>query len=731
MTFQKADLKISGMTCASCVAINTRALQKVAGVKSALVNFATEKATVEFDPAVAKVTDLVKAVESKGYKAFELAGKSADWEAKQREKEIRGQERLLIISTAFSLPALLVSMFVMDFPDKPLLLFLLSTPVQFYVGWQFYRGAYLAAKSGTANMDTLIAIGTTAAYLFSVYNAFFSGRTEELYFEVSAVLITLVILGKYLEAKAKGRTSEAIKKLMNLSPKTARVVRNGKEMEVNAEDVAVGDRVIARPGERIAVDGIVVDGGSSVDESMITGESIPVEKTKGSKVVAGTINKNGVLAYKATKVGSETVLAHIIRLVEQAQGSKAPIQRFADEVSAVFVPVVVAIAAFTFLAWYYLFGAAFSFALILSVGVLVIACPCALGLATPTAIMVGTGKGAENGILIKDAASLETAHKVNAVIFDKTGTITIGKPVVTAVVAAKGFDEKTVLSLAASVEKSSEHPLAEAILARAKDAKVKLAAAAKFRAEPGHGVVATVGSKTVLLGNRRWMQKNGIKTTTLEKRAEQLEQEGNTVMYLAAGGKFAGLVGAMDVIKDSSKEAIRTLGAMGVEAYLITGDNERTAIAIARKAGVPQDRVFAQVLPAQKAEWVKKLQANGRKVAMVGDGVNDAPALAQADVGIAMGSGTDVAMESGNIVLMKSDLRDVPRAIGLSRQTMSKIRQNMAWALVYNVLGIPVAAGVLYPFTGWLLSPILAGGAMALSSVSVVTNSLLLKRGKL
>ena len=518
---------------------------------------------------------------------------------------------------------------------------------------------------------------------------------------------------------------------MNLSPKTARIIRNGREMEVKAENVVKGDLVIARPGERIAVDGVVTEGGSSVDESMITGERMHVEKARGAKVVAGTINKNGMLKFRAAKVGSDTTLAHIIRLVEQAQGSKASIQRFADEVSSFFVPLVVVLAVITFAAWYFVLGATFPFALMLSVAVLVIACPCALGLATPTAIMVGTGKGAENGILIKDAASLETAHGIDAVIFDKTGTITVVKPVVTEIVASTGFSKRKVLEFTAGVEKNSEHPLAQAIIQKAKEEKIIIAKSAGFRAEPGHGVFARVRGKTAFFGNAKWMARNGVPVAGLSREASGLEDGGNTVMYLAVGGKLSGIVAVMDVIKPTSKEAISRLGKMGVETYMITGDNERTARAIARKGGIKPGNVFSQVLPRQKADWVKKLQSSGKKVAMVGDGINDAPALASADIGIAMGSGTDIAMESGNIVLMKSDLRDVPRALELSKRTMAKIRQNMGWALIYNVLGIPIAAGALYPFTGMLLSPIIAGGAMALSSVSVVVNSLLLRNSRI
>jgi Cu+-exporting ATPase len=627
-------------------------------------------------------------------------------------------------------------------PYDAFILFLLATPVQFIVASDIYKSAWVALKNKSANMDSLIAMGTTSAYIFSVYTMFFKPELGQ-YFETSAILITFVILGRYLEAVAKGKTSEAIKKLMQLSPKTATVLRmvggKKKELQISVDEVLVGDLVIVKPGEKVPVDGALIEGSSSIDESMITGESIPVEKKKGDAVIGGTINKHGSFTFKATKVGENTTLASIIRLIDDAQGKKAPIQRFADTIANYFVPTVIIIALITFAVWYFAFGKNFSFAMITSVAVLVIACPCALGLATPTAIIVGTGKGAKNGILIKGADSLEIAHKVNYVIFDKTGTITNGKPEVTDILSldkSKNFDENTLLKIAASIEKSSEHPLADAIVNNAKEKHIKLATITSFKAVPGHGITAKISGKTYYLGNQRLMVKNKIKITNPD-RIKDLEDQGKTVMILSDNKKVLGLIAVADTIKETSKIAVKQLQDMHIGVYLITGDNSRTAKAIAKEAGINSENVFSEVLPDEKADYVKKLQnikdkkGNPSKVVMVGDGINDAPALAQADIGIAMGSGTDVAMETGNIVLMRNDLLDVPKAIKLSRQTMAKIKQNMFWALFYNILGIPIAAGVLYPFTGWLLSPIIAGGAMAMSSVSVVTNSLLLKNKRL
>jgi Cu+-exporting ATPase len=576
-------------------------------------------------------------------------------------------------------------------------------------------------------MDTLIALGTSAAYFYSVYIVLFT-QTGHQYFETSAVLITLVLFGKYLESLAKGRTSEAISKLMKIGAKTAIVIRNGKEMKVNIDDVQKDDKIRVKPGSKIPVDGIIVQGHYSINESMVTGESLPIEKRKGDTVIGSTLNKQGSFMMNATKVGSETTLARIIKLIEEAQTKKAPIQRFADKISSYFVPIVVFISLFTLMVWFSLVHAEFGFALLAAVAVLVIACPCALGLATPTAIMVGTGMGAKKGILIKGGDALEMAHGLKYVIFDKTGTITKGEPEVTDVLAAKGITQKTLLSIASSIEAQSEHPLADAIVAYGKEKKVPHKKVTGFKAITGHGVRAKIGSTQYFIGNQKLMTKQKISFKLFTKDIQRLEEEGKTAMIVAKGTKMLGIIAVADEIKQDSPKAVRMLKKMGIVPYMITGDNERTAVAIAKKAGITH--FFAEVLPEEKLNHVKKLQKKGL-VAMVGDGINDAPALAQANIGIAMGSGTDVAMESGNIVLMRNNLLDVPRSIRLSRLTMKKIKQNMFWALFYNVMGIPIAAGLLYPWTGWLLNPMIAGGAMALSSVSVVTNALLLKRKRL
>ena len=729
----KVQLNISGMHCASCATILTKALSKVSGVKEATVNYSTEKASIDYDQAQAKVPDFIATVKKKGYNAtvFEGGVQAKDKEEKRRKKEIAETKSLFLIGLFFSVPALLITMVFMrigiEIPYADYIAWILATPVQFYVGWQFYRGTWHSLRNGSASMDTLIAIGTSAAYFYSIYLIFFEPEMGQ-YFEVGAVLITFVMLGKYLEALAKGKTSAAIKKLMGLQPKTALVIRNGKQQEIAIDAVVVGDIVIVKPGQKIPVDGTIVEGHSSVDESMITGESMPVEKKKGDLVIGATINKTGSFHFTATKVGANTTLAQIVQLIEEAQGKKAPIQRFADAVSAYFVPVVIIISIVTFFVWFFAIGESFSFSLLAAVAVLVIACPCALGLATPTAIMVGTGKGAEKGILIKGGDALEAAHKVKYVIFDKTGTITHGEPKVTDILSFNGSSEKEILTLAASLEQHSEHPLAEAIVADAGQRKISLQKSTSFHAIPGYGVTAVVGSKTYFLGNTRLMQKQHIQTTAASDRIIALEEQGKTVMLLSNGKIVLGAVAVADTIKETAKKAVERLQGMGISVYLITGDNQRTAQGIAKQAGITN--VFAEVLPDQKAAYVKKLQKKGF-VAMVGDGINDAPAIAQADIGIAMGSGTDVAMETGNIVLMRNDPLDVAKAIRLSKITMAKIKQNMFWALFYNILGIPIAAGILYPFTGWLLSPMIAGGAMALSSVSVVGNSLLLKMKKL
>ncbi len=714
-------MAIDGMHCASCAVLITKSLQKVPGVKEANVNYGTQKARVEYDEKQAGEKDLMEAVNKRGYSA------SLDISS-QREQEIRGKEiaelkNQLILGSVLAFPALIIGMFLMDFPLREWVLFALATPVQFYIGRHFYLGAWTALQNRTASMDTLIALGTSAAYFYSVATLF--GFGDEQYFEVGAVLITLVILGKYLEALAKRKTSEAIRKLMDLSPKMARVMRGKKEMEIPISEVILNDMIVVRPGERIPVDGIIADGMTAIDESMITGESIPAEKRKGDTVIGGTINLNGSITFKATGVGKNTVLARIVQLVEDAQGSKADIQRFADQISAVFVPVVIGIALLTFIGWMTFGQATLAFAVVTSVSVLVIACPCALGLATPTAIMVGTGVGAENGILIKGAEALETMHAIDTIVFDKTGTITQGKPQVTDVWVKNEKETKDILGILRGLEEKSEHPLAQAVVQYVQSKKIPAAKIDGFKAHFGKGVEGTHQRKAYRLGNIRWTEEQRIPLDEYEGMIEKWENEGKTVVILSSGKKTLAIVGIADVLKESSAATVKELKDLHKDVWMITGDNERTAKAIAARAGITN--VFAHVLPEQKAEYVKKLQAQGKKVAFVGDGINDAPALAQADLGIAMGSGTDIAIEAGDVVLMKGNPYDVVNALHLGKATMGKIKQGMFWALVYNVLGIPIAAGILYPYTGWLLSPIIAGGAMALSSVSVVTNALFLR----
>tara|TARA_Y100000310_G_scaffold321873_1_gene380124 strand:- start:1210 stop:3363 length:2154 start_codon:yes stop_codon:yes gene_type:complete len=716
---RKTELQITGMHCASCAANINNTLNKLNQVK-ANVNFSTSKATILHSKNITQKS-LIKKVEDLGFNASIAQGNAFEKQAKQQKKEIKHYRNTFLFSLIFAIPAFIIGMIFMWFnihiPYQDYILWFLATPIQFIVGYQFYKGTWTAIKSKTANMDSLIALGTTAAYLFSVYAVLFNPSLGQ-YFETSAILITLVVMGRWFEAIAKGKTSDAIKKLMHLAPKFATVKRRGKHIKVPVEQIKVGDVIIVKPGERIPVDGLVISGHSTVNESMITGESIPIEKRKGDKVISATINKHGTLTFKATAVGANTTLAQIIKLIDEAQGQKAPIQRFADTISGYFVPTVIAISLITFISWTLFFNKPVSFALIAAVAVLVIACPCALGLATPTAIMVGSGKGARKGILIKGGEALETAHKLDYIILDKTGTITKGEPEVTDIIG------KPTLKIAASLERASEHPLAEAIVKRSKT----FFKTTSFKAIPGHGVTGKIKLKQYWLGNKRLMKKNKISLTKHAKQITKLESQGKTVMVLSDKKQVIGLIAVADTIRKSSPRAIKQLRKLGLKVYMITGDNEKTAKAIARKTGI--NNVFAEVLPKDKANYVKKLQKKG-KVAMIGDGINDSIALAQADIGIAMGSGTDVAMETGNIVLMKNDLLDVPKAINLSKQTMSKIKQNMFWALFYNSMGIPIAAGVLYPFTGWLLSPIIAAGAMALSSVSVVTNSLLLKGKKL
>jgi P-type Cu+ transporter len=724
----KTKIDITGMHCASCSTLINRALNKSDGVKSANVNLTTNDATVEFDENITTETFLIKTIESKGFGAKVATQANNNEKIKNQKKEFLKLQHSFYFSLCFAIPVFILGMFFMKTPIiyQEYIMWALATPVQFIVGWPMYKSAYAMLKSKSANMDTLVVMGTSAAYFYSVYIVL-SGHSH-VYFEASAVLITIVLFGRLLEAKAKGRTSEAIKKLIGLKPKIATVIRNGKEIKIPVDDVELNDKIIVKPGEKIPVDGIIIEGHSSVDESMVTGESIPIEKGKDDIVIGATINKNGNFTFKATKVGTNTTLSRIIKLIEDAQGSKAPIQRFADVVSAYFVPGVLSIALITFISWYFLVGAEFQFALIASVAVLVIACPCALGLATPTAIMVGTGKGAKHGILIKGGEALETAHKIKNIILDKTGTITKGKPEVTDIIPTNNMDENLILTLSASLEKNSEHPLADALVINATEKKLTFKKVKGFKSIPGYGIIGTIGSTKYFMGNNKLMNDINVNFANYKSQINELEEQGKTVMLFANKSKPLGLIAVADTIKPTSKKAIRELQKLKIRVYMITGDNNRTAKAIAKQVGINYH--FAEVLPEDKSNYVKKLKRKGT-VAMVGDGINDAPALALADIGIAMGSGTDVAMETGDIVLMKDDLMDVVRSIKLSQMTMSKIRQNMFWALFYNSLGIPLAAGLLYPFTGWLLNPMIAGGAMALSSVSVVSNSLLLKMKKI
>ncbi|MDR0584354.1 MAG: heavy metal translocating P-type ATPase [Treponema sp.] len=783
-------IPVGGMTCAACAGRIEKALRKLEGIESAAVNLATEKATVVYNPLKVRVSAIKEAIEKAGYRALDFSGEGAvDEDKLRKEKEIRILWTKFIVASSFGLPLLYIAMvpmikvFSLPFPralapmNFPLVYALveliLLIPI-IIAGNRFYTVGFKNLLHRSPNMDSLIAIGTTAAVIYSVYNIFeIAGgnfhAVDSLYFETAGVIIALILLGKSLEAVSKGRTSEAIKKLMGLAPKTAIIIENGAEKEIPIDEVLPGDIIVVKPGAKIPVDGVVTEGQTAIDESMLTGESMPVDKKSGDKVFGATINANGLIRFKAEKVGGETALAQIIKLVEDAQGSKAPIAQMADIVSGYFVPVVCIIALIAGIAWFAAASAGLvtlpsgkstpEFALTIFISVLVIACPCALGLATPTAIMVGTGKGAENGILIKGGEALETAHKINTIVFDKTGTVTEGKPEVTDVVVIEGGSlppgcspafggssatplnrvstpvtppsdpgKDLLLQIAASAEKGSEHPLGQAIVRGAQSRGLEIFNTESFQAITGRGIEAGIKGFAVLAGNKKLMDEKGISLAALEADSDRLAGEGKTPMYVALDGKLAGIVAVADVLKKSSRTAIESLHKMGIEVAMITGDNKKTAAAIAKQAGI--DRVLSEVLPQDKAAEVKKLQNEGRAVAMVGDGINDAPALAQADIGIAIGSGTDVAMESADIVLMRSDLMDVPTAINLSKRTIRNIKQNLFWAFGYNVVGIPIAAGLLYLFGGPLLNPIFAAAAMSMSSVSVLTNALRLKRFK-
>lgn len=731
----KAEFTVSGMTCAACANRVEKRLNKLEGVNGATVNFALESATVDFNPDEINVNEMKSAITKLGYK-LEVKSDEQDESTDHRLQEIERQKKKFIISFILSFPLLwaMVSHFSFTsfiyLPDmlmNPWVQLALATPVQFIIGGQFYVGAYKALRNKSANMDVLVALGTSAAYFYSVYLSIQSiGSSEhmtDLYFETSAVLITLIILGKLFEAKAKGRSSEAIKKLMGLQAKTATVMRDGTEMKILIEEVVAGDIVYVKPGEKIPVDGEIVEGKSAIDESMLTGESIPVDKTIGDVVIGSTMNKNGFLKVKATKVGRDTALAQIIKVVEEAQGSKAPIQRVADQISGIFVPVVVVIAIITFAVWMiFVTPGDFGGALEKMIAVLVIACPCALGLATPTSIMAGSGRSAEYGILFKGGEHLEATHRLDTVILDKTGTVTNGKPVLTDVIVADGFNEEEILRLVGAAEKKSEHPLAEAIVEGIKEKKIDIPSSETFEAIPGFGIESVVEGKQLLIGTRRLMKKFNIDIEEVSKSMEELEREGKTPMLIAINKEYAGIVAVADTVKDTSKAAITRLKKMGLDVVMITGDNTQTAQAIAGQVGI--EHVIAEVLPEGKAEEVKKLQAQGKKVAMVGDGINDAPALATADIGMAIGTGTDVAMEAADITLIRGDLNSIADAIFMSKMTIRNIKQNLFWALAYNGLGIPIAA---FGF----LAPWVAGAAMAFSSVSVVLNALRLQRVKL
>jgi Cu+-exporting ATPase len=758
---EKINLKLRGMSCASCANSIESAISNVPGVESCNVNFGAEQAAIEYNPRRTSIEDIQEAVEEAGYSSYSLQKQEMvtgedDAEKAARKAESRDLRLKIIVGSVISLILIFGSLPMMTGLELPFipawlhnswLQLILTAPVQFWCGYRFYIGAWKAFKRHAATMDTLIALGTSAAYFYSLFATIFpnfflnQGLMPEVYYETAAVVITLILLGQWFENRAKGQTSEAIRQLMGLQAKDARVIRNGKEIDVPINEVQIEDIILVRPGEKIPVDGEIISGNSTIDEAMVTGESIPVKKQPGDEVIGATINKTGSFKFKATRVGTDTVLAQIVKLVQDAQGSKAPIQRLADKVTGWFVPVVIAIAIATFVLWFIIMGNV-SLALITTVGVLIIACPCALGLATPTSVMVGTGKGAENGILIKGAESLELVHKLQTIVLDKTGTITEGKPTVTDYQAIRGISngaELKLLRLVAAVERNSEHPLAEAVVKYAQSQDINIPDSDDFEAVAGSGVQGTVSDceastqlsginqrhRFVQIGTQRWMSELGIKTDTLEQQKDIWESEAKTVVLIAVDGELEGIMGIADAVKPSSTAAVRALRNLDLEVVMLTGDNQKTAEAIARQVGIV--RVEAEVRPDQKAAKVRELQREGKTVAMVGDGINDAPALAQADVGIAIGTGTDVAIAASDITLISGELQGIVTAIQLSKATINNIRQNLFFAFIYNVLGIPIAAGILFPFFGWLLNPIIAGGAMAFSSVSVVTNALRLR----
>jgi Cu+-exporting ATPase len=728
----KISIQVGGMTCINCAKTIEKVLQPKEGIYSAVVNFAAERVIVEYNPNQISLPAIKKAITDTGYEVVEQQGASVeDAEDKARKRHIRRLKILLTSSAIITVPIMLLMWLpVLPMEQTKIVLFLLATPVQFIVGWTFYVGAYKGLRNKTANMDTLIAMGTSTAWIYSTVITFFPEIFPDsaVFFDTSVMIMTFILAGKLLDAVAKGRTSEAIRKIMGLQAKTARVIRDGVEIELPVEEVQVGDIVVVRPGEKIPVDGTVIEGYSAVDEKVITGESIPVEKRKGDQVIGATMNKTGTFKFEATKVGKDTALAQIINLVEDALTSKAPVQRLADIAAGYFVPAIILTATLSAFAWYFLFGATYIFSLTVFIAVLIVACPCALGLATPTAIMVGVGKGAENGILIKSGEALETAHKLRAVVFDKTGTLTKGEPEVTDIESGAQFTQDQLLQYAAVAEKNSEHPLGEAIVKLATTRGLNLEDPDDFNAIPGQGVEVQYKGSKVLLGNRKLMETNNVLIGELETKMSAFEEQGKTAMLMAVDGKAAGLIAVADTLKEHSKEAVSAIKGMGLEVIMLTGDNKRTAQAIAAQVGV--DRVVSEVLPSDKASEIKRLQSEGKVVAMVGDGINDAPALAQSNIGIAVGTGTDVAVETGDIVLIKNDLRDVVTAIQLSRATMRKIRQILFWAFFYNIILVPLAAGAFYPILHVLFDPVYASIAMASSSVTVVTNASLLRRFK-